>query len=129
MARKLQLTLEHTGIEWPALRKHIPCMVHVIQLGLGAFRRSLGVKARTRSWKAHERDQQFGEDESMGNRKNHRHQLEGNARINTVSAVSSGLAKIIWKVHTSRYFGSPETHLHIAKNASCIDYANPWLYI
>jgi hypothetical protein len=40
-------------------------MVHIIQLALGAFMRSLGVTGRTKSWKAHERDQQFGKNESI----------------------------------------------------------------
>jgi hypothetical protein len=39
-------------------------MAHIIQLSLGAFMNSLGVKGRTKSWEAHERDQQFGENES-----------------------------------------------------------------
>jgi hypothetical protein len=50
MTRELQSTLEASGIEWPALRNHIPCMAHVIQLALGAFMNSLGVKGRTKSW-------------------------------------------------------------------------------
>src|SRR5882757_8173309 len=61
--RKLQSTLEASGIGWPALRNHIPCMAHVIQLALGAFMSSLGVKGPTKSSKAHVRDQQFGENE------------------------------------------------------------------
>jgi len=65
MTRELQSTLEASGIEWPALRNHIPCMAHVIQLALGAFMSSLGVKGPTKSWEAHERDQQFGENESI----------------------------------------------------------------
>jgi len=56
MTRELQSTLEASGIEWPALRNHIPCMVHIIQLALGAFMSSLGVKGHTKSWEAHERD-------------------------------------------------------------------------
>jgi hypothetical protein len=59
MTHELQSTLEASGIEWPALRIHIPCMAHVIQLALGAFISSLGVKDRTKFWEAHERDQQF----------------------------------------------------------------------
>jgi len=31
------------------------------------------------------------------------------------------------KVRISRYFGSPETDLHIAENAWCIDYTDTWL--
>jgi hypothetical protein len=40
-------------------------MAHIIQLALGAFMSSLSVKGRTKSWEAHERDQQFGEDECI----------------------------------------------------------------
>jgi hypothetical protein len=98
MTRELQSTLEASGIDWPALRNHIPCMAHVIQLALGAFMSSLGVKGLTKSWEAHERDQQFGENESIAIGKSQRLRKEGNARINKVSAMRSGLAKIIEKV-------------------------------
>jgi len=98
MIRELQSTLEASGIEWPALRNHIPCMAHVIQLALGAFMSSLGVKGRTKSWDAHEHDQQFGENESMDTGKRQRLRKEGNARINKVSAMKPGLAKISEKV-------------------------------
>jgi hypothetical protein len=64
MTGELQSTLEHSGIEWPELRNHIPCMAHVIQLTLGAFMSSLGEKRRTKSWEAHELYPQFGENES-----------------------------------------------------------------
>jgi hypothetical protein len=40
-------------------------MAHIIELALGAFISSLGVKAHTQSWEALERDQQFGENESI----------------------------------------------------------------
>jgi hypothetical protein len=40
-------------------------MAHVIQLALGAFMSILSVKGHTKSWKAHKRDQQFGENESI----------------------------------------------------------------
>jgi len=56
-----------------------------------------------------------------------RFRKEGNARINKVSPMRPGLAKIIEKVHTSRYFESSETDLHIAPNACSIDYADTWL--
>jgi len=101
MTCELQSTLEASGIERLALRNHIPCMAHVIQLALGAFMSSLGVKGRTKSWEAHERDQQFGENESIDIAKSQRLRKEGNARINKVSAMRSGLAKIIEKVHIS----------------------------
>jgi hypothetical protein len=62
---ELQTTLEAPRIESPALRNHIPCMAHDIQFAFGAFMCSLGIKGRTKSWEAHECDQQFGENESM----------------------------------------------------------------
>jgi hypothetical protein len=43
-----------------------------------------------------------------------------------VLAVRLGLAKIIGKVRISWYFQSPETDLHIARNACSIDYADTW---
>jgi len=126
MTRELQSTLEASGIEWPALRNHIPCMAHVIQLAVGAFVSSLGVKGRIKSCEAHERDQQFGENESIDVGKSQRLRKEGNARINKVSAMRPGLAKIIEKVRISSYFESPEADIHIAENACCINYANTW---
>ena len=51
---------------------------------------------------------------------------EGNARINKVSAMKPGLAKIIEKVRISRYFASSETHHHMVENACSIDYADTW---
>jgi hypothetical protein len=101
MTRKLQSTLEASGIEWPALRNHIPCMAHVIQLALGAFMSSLGVKGRTKSWEAQERDQPFGENESIDIGKSQRLRKDGNGRINKVSAMKPGLGKIIEKVRIS----------------------------
>ena len=101
MTRELQSTLEGSGIEWPALRNHIPCMAHIIQLALGAFMSSLGVKVRTKSCEAHEHDQQFGQNESMDIGKSQRFRKDGNARINKVSAMRPGLAKIIETVPIS----------------------------
>jgi len=101
MTHELQSTLEASGIEWPAFWNDILCMAHIVQLALGAFMSSLGVKGRTKSWKAHERDQQFGENESIDIGKRQRLRKEGNARINKVSAIRPGLAKIIAKVHIS----------------------------
>jgi hypothetical protein len=65
MTCELQSTLEASGIEWPALWNHIPCMAHVIQLALGTFMSCLGVKGRTKSWEAHEGNQQLGENERI----------------------------------------------------------------
>jgi len=84
MTRELQSTLEASAIQWPALRNHIPCMTHVIQLALGAFISSLGVKGRTKSWEAHERNQQFGENESIDIGQSQRLRKECKARINKV---------------------------------------------
>ena len=117
MTHELQSTLGDSGIKWPALRNHIPCVAYVIQLALGAFMSSLGVKGRTKSWDAHERDQQFGVNENIEIRKSQRLRKEGNARINKVSAMRPGLGKVIEKVRISKYFESPETDLHIAENA------------
>jgi len=124
MTRELKSTHEASGIEWPALRNHIPCMARVIQLALGTFMSSLGVKGCTKCWEAHEPDQQFGENESVDIGKLQRLRKEGNAGINKVSAMKPGLVKIIEKVCISRYFESAETDLHIAENACCVDYAN-----
>jgi len=124
--RELQWTLETSGIEWPALRNHIPCMAHVIQLALGAFMSSFSVKGRTKSWEAHERDQQFGQNESIDFAKSQRLRKEGNDRMNKVLAMRPGLAKIIEKIRISWHFESPETDFHIAETACCIDYADTW---
>jgi len=126
MTHKLQSTLEASGIEWPALRNHIPCMAHIIQLALGAFVSCLGVKGRTKSWEAREHDQQFGENESINIRNSQRLRKDGNAGIHKVSAMRPVLAKIIKKVRILCYFESPETDLHIPENACCIDYADTW---
>jgi len=98
MTRELQSTLEASGIDWPALRNHIPCMAHVIQLALGAFVSSLDVKGPTKSWESHECDQQFGENESVDIGKSQRLRKDGNTRINMVSAMKPGFAKIIEKL-------------------------------
>jgi len=101
-------------------------MVHVIQLALGAFLSSLGLKGRTKSWEAHEHDQQFGENASKQIGKSQRLRNEGNTRINKVSAMKPGLAKIIEKVRISRYSENSETDHHMAANASCVDYVDTW---
>jgi hypothetical protein len=76
-------------------------MSHIIQLALGAFMSSLGVEGRTKSWKAHVRDQQFAENESIDIANSQRLRNEGNARINKVSAMRPGLSKSIEKVRIS----------------------------
>jgi hypothetical protein len=101
MTPERQSTLEASGIEFPAFRNHIPCMAHVIQPALGEFLSSFWVKGRTKSWEAHERDQQFGENESIDIGKSQRLRKEGNARINKGSAMKPGVTKIIEQVHIS----------------------------
>ena len=76
-------------------------MAHVIQLALSAFINSLGVKGRTKSWEAYEHDRQFGENESIDIGNSQRLRKEGNPRINKLSAMRPGLAKIIEKVRIS----------------------------
>jgi len=73
-------------------------MAHVIQLALGTFMSSLRVKCCTKSSEAHEQDQGFGEHETIAIGKYQTLRKEGNPRINKVSAMRSGLAKIIQKV-------------------------------
>jgi len=126
MTRKLQSTLQASGIQWPALRNHIPCMALTLQLTLAAFMRSLGVKGLTQSWEAHGHDQPFGEDGSIDIGNSQRHREAGNARINTVLAMRPALAKIIEKVRIWRYFENPETDSCRGANACCINYADTW---
>jgi hypothetical protein len=90
MSHELQSTPEASVIELPALRNHIPCTAHVLQRALAAFLSSLGVKGCTRSWEAHECNQQFGEHESIHIGKSQRLRKEGNARINKVTAIRPG---------------------------------------
>jgi hypothetical protein len=101
MTHMLQSTHEASGIEWPELRNYVPCMAHVIQLALGAFMSSLGIKGRTKSWETHQHDQQFGQNESINIGKSQRLRKQGNARINMVSAMRASLAKIIEKLRIS----------------------------
>jgi len=104
----------------------IPCMAHVIQLALGVFMKSLHIKGCTMSWEAHERNQQFEDNQSTDIGRSQRLRKVGNARIDKVLALWPGLAKIIEKVRISRHFERPETHHQIAENAWCIDYADTW---
>jgi len=126
MTLELQSTLEVSVIQWSALRNNIPCMAHVIQLVLGAFLRSLGVKGHIKSLEAHECNQQFGENEGINIGKSQRLRKESNARIDQVTAMKPGFANIMKKVRISWYFANPEFDLHIAENACWIDYADTW---
>jgi len=127
MTHELQSTLEACEIVWPALRNHIPCMAHVRQMPLSAFMSGPGVTGHTKYCEAHERDQRFAENETIGIGKNQWLLKEGNDRIEWVSAMRPGLAKIIQKVRISWYFESPEFDVHIAGNACGIHYADTWL--
>lgn len=63
---------------------------------------SLGVKGREKSWEAHERDQQFQENETSSTSKStsgkQKRKELGNSRVHKVAAMKPGLAKIIEKV-------------------------------
>jgi hypothetical protein len=69
--------------------------------GFGCIHEQSRCKWTPKSWEAHERDQQFGENASMDIGKSQRLRKEGNARINMVSAMKPGLARILEKVHIS----------------------------
>jgi hypothetical protein len=90
MTKALQDTLETEGVEWSALRNHIPCMAHVIQLCVSGFMAKLGVRGREKSWEAHERDEQFQQE--GGKKVSH-------ARVRRVTDMAPGLHKIIEKVY------------------------------
>jgi len=126
MSGKLQGTLEASGIEWAALWNYVPCMAQVIKLAWDAFISSLSENGSTKSWEAHAHNQQFGEIESIDIGKSQRLPKVGNARINEVSAMEPGLAKIFVRLYISRYFESPETNLHIVENGCCIDCGDTW---
>jgi len=124
---KVQSTLQASGIEWPILRNHIPHMAHSIQLAVVTFISNLGLKGRTKSWEAHEGDQQVRENESTGIGNSQRLRKEANARINRVSAMRPGLTNIIEKLRISIDFESPKTDNHSAESACFVDYADTWL--
>jgi hypothetical protein len=98
---ELQSTLEFSGIEFPALRNHIPYLAHIRQLALGAFMSSLGVKCHTKCWEAYEYHQQYGENGSIEIGKSQTLRKEGNGRINKGSGMRPGLAKLLEKVRIS----------------------------
>jgi len=123
MPCKLQSILEASGLESPALTYHIPCMAHVIQLALGAFRSNLGIHGCTKSWESHECNQQDGENDSLYIGKIQRLWKEGNATINKLSAMKPGVPQVIEKVCISIYFETIETNLYMAANTCYIEYA------
>jgi len=90
MKRELQSTLNASPMQWPALRNHIPCIAHIIQLALGAFICRVAVKGHTKSWEAHGRNQQLEANESIYIVKSQRLRKDGNNRINKASALQLG---------------------------------------
>lgn len=105
MTQQLQLSFEEAGMEWSAAKNHIPCMAHVIQLCLGAFMSSLGVKGREKSWEAHERSKHFdGNTSQSASKKDSKHPNFVNARIRSVAGMPPGLNKIIEKVAMHLHF-------------------------
>lgn len=95
MTRCLQKILEAKAIEWSASQNHIPCTTHVIQLTLGAFMVSLGMKGRGKSWEDTEREK-IGQECSAG-----RGRLAGSVqggRVEKVESLEAGINKIVEKV-------------------------------
>jgi hypothetical protein len=77
-------------------------MAHVIQLAFGVFMNNVGVIRRTKSREDHERNQQFGENQTIDIGNSQRLRKDDNARINKISAMRPALAKITEKVCISR---------------------------
>jgi len=98
MTRMLQSILEALGIPWPAMCHAIACIAHITQLALAVFMSSFNVSGHTMSWEAHERDYQFGGNESIDIGKSQTLPNESNDSINKVSAMRPDLAKIIVNV-------------------------------
>lgn len=95
MTRCLQKIFKDRTIEWSASQNHMPCMTHVIQLTLGAFMESLGVKGRGKSWEDTEREKIGQERVGQGNR-------IGGARVKRVELLDPGFSKIVEKVRGLR---------------------------
>jgi hypothetical protein len=70
--------------------------------GNDSFKSTLGENGGTKAWQGHERDQQFGENETIDIGKCYRLRKKGNARINMLSLMKPGGAKIIEMVCISR---------------------------
>jgi len=126
MTRELQSTLEASGIEWPTLRNHIPCMAHPNTAGFRCIHEQSQCKRPHQVLRSPWARSAFWREWSIDIGNSQRLRKEGNARINKVFTIRPGLAKIIGKERISWYFESPEAGLHIAENASCINYTNIW---
>ena len=126
MAWEVGSILEAPGIESPEMGNYIPQIAHIIQLTLGAFMSNVAVKGRTKSYEALEQDQQLRENESTHIMKSQWLPKEVTARINKVSAMKSGFAKIIELARIARHCERPETDLYITENACWINDADTW---
>jgi len=84
MTHELELMLQASGIKWAALRNHIPCLAHIIQLAIGAFISTLGVQGHTKSRESRDHNHQFGVNVSRNSGKCQSVQKEGNAGIDKV---------------------------------------------
>jgi hypothetical protein len=91
MTNCLERLLENESTVWSAEQNHLPCMTHIIQLALGAFMDSLGVKVRHKSWEDTEREK-IGGQKSSGRNKG------GGARVDKVVSLEPGFHKIVEKV-------------------------------
>jgi hypothetical protein len=101
MTNKLQSIHEATGIEVPALINHILCMGHIIHLALAVSLCSVSIYGCTKSWEAHEPNQQVEENQSLDFGISQRLWQQGDAEINKGWAVKPCLAKYIGE---SMYF-------------------------
>jgi len=123
---ELQSRCEAPGLGSPPVRNDILYMVQVIEIALGGCMNSVAGKGCSKSFEAHLRNQHFGENKCTHIAKHQGEWKEGKARINKVSAQRPGLVKIIQTLTISRHFERPETDLHIAEDACCIDYTDTW---
>ena len=93
MTKFLERLLVDCSSEWCASQNHMPCMTHVIQLTLRAFKDSLGVQGRGKSWEDTEREKIS--EEIPGRRSKIR---LGGARVDRVNSLPAGFNKIVEKV-------------------------------
>ena len=81
-------------VDWSAAQNHVPCMVHVIQLALAAFMKSLGIQGRNRSWEDSIRD-------ASTNKQGAKSKM-GSFRIAKIGSLKVGFNKIIETVSSGR---------------------------
>jgi hypothetical protein len=112
-------------MERPALRNHIPHMVHVILLAIDGPMSSVSVERRTKSSEVLECSAVWRE-WIIANGKRQTLRNKGDTRINKVSAMRPGLVKLMKKVRLAGYFESPDSDVHITENACCVTYDDNW---